>query len=69
MKACSCPARADAAEDDGWVMSLVYDRTTERSELVVLDAQDIGGDPVATVGLPVRVPYGFHGNWVPTPVR
>ena len=56
----------DVAEDDGWVMSLVYDRTTERSDLVVLDAQDFAGEPVATVHLPTRVPYGFHGNWVPT---
>jgi carotenoid cleavage dioxygenase len=61
------PRTPDAAEDDGWVMSLVHDRATDRSELVVLDAQDFAGAPVATVHLPVRVPYGFHGNWVPTP--
>ena len=60
------PRSPDAAEDDGWVMSLVYDRTTDRSDLVMLDALDFGGDPVAVVHLPARVPYGFHGNWVPT---
>jgi carotenoid cleavage dioxygenase-like enzyme len=59
------PRTDDAAEDDGWVMSLVYDATTDRTDLVVLDAQDFGGEPVATVHLPSRVPYGFHGNWVP----
>ena len=63
------PRTPDAAEDDGWVMSLVYDRSTDRSELVVLDARDFAGEPVATVHLPTRVPYGFHGNWVPSPVR
>jgi carotenoid cleavage dioxygenase-like enzyme len=58
--------RADgAAEDDGWVMSYVYDATTDRSDVVVLDAQDFTGEPVATIHLPVRVPFGFHGSWVP----
>jgi carotenoid cleavage oxygenase len=59
------PRSDDAAEDDGWVMSLVYDAATDRSDLVILDAQDFAGEPVATVHLPQRVPYGFHGNWIP----
>jgi carotenoid cleavage dioxygenase-like enzyme len=54
-----------AVEDDGWVMSYVYDGSTDRSDVVILDAQDFTGDPVAIVHLPVRVPFGFHGNWVP----
>jgi carotenoid cleavage dioxygenase len=52
------------AEDDGWVMSYVYDAAENRSDVVILDAQDFEGDPVATVHLPVRVPFGFHGSWV-----
>jgi carotenoid cleavage dioxygenase-like enzyme len=59
------PAGRDSDEDDGYVLSLVYDADREASDLVVLHAQDFTGDPVATVHLPVRVPYGFHGNWVP----
>jgi carotenoid cleavage oxygenase len=59
------PRSDDAAEDDGWVMSLVYDAATDRSDLVILDAQDFAGEPAATVHLPQRVPYGFHGNWIP----
>ena len=60
------PREGATAEDDGWVMSYVYDATTDTSDVVVLDAQDFTGDPVATVKLPVRVPFGFHGNWIPT---
>ncbi len=61
------PRSADAAEDDGWLMTLVYDAAADASELVLLDAQDISAEPVARVHLPQRVPFGFHGNWVPTP--
>jgi carotenoid cleavage dioxygenase len=56
---------ADAAEDEGWVLSVVHDEATDASFLAVLDATDFGGAPVATVQLPQRVPFGFHGSWVP----
>ena len=53
-----------AAEDDGWVMVLVYDSDRDTTDFVILEATDITGDPVATIELPQRVPHGFHGNWV-----
>ena len=59
------PSSPDADEDDGHLLTLVYDAATDRSQLVVLAAQDVGAGPVATVHLPQRVPYGFHGNWLP----
>jgi carotenoid cleavage dioxygenase len=52
------------SEDDGYVMALRHNTETDLSDLVVLDAQDFVGEPVAVVSLPVRVPNGFHGNWV-----
>ena len=52
------------AEDDGWLMVLVHDATTDSSDLVILDAQNVSGDEVARISLPQRVPDGFHGNWV-----
>jgi carotenoid cleavage dioxygenase-like enzyme len=62
-------ARPDAkAEDDGWVLAYVYDQNRDASDVVILDAQDFEGPPVATVELPVRVPFGFHGNWIADPV-
>jgi carotenoid cleavage dioxygenase-like enzyme len=60
------PRHAGAAEDDGWLMALVHDRATDRSELVVLPAADPADRPVARVLLPTRVPNGFHGSWVPS---
>jgi carotenoid cleavage dioxygenase len=58
------PAHADAGEDEGWLIGLVIDLNDETSELVILDARDFEGAPVATVQLPHRIPPGFHGNWV-----
>jgi len=61
------PRHDSAAEDDGWVMSFVYDATTNRSDVVILDSQDFKRAPIATIHLPVRVPFGFHGTWIPDP--
>ena len=58
------PRRPESAEDDGYVVSLVYDAARDASDFYVLDAADITSEPVAVVHLPHRVPYGFHGNWV-----
>lgn len=57
------PNSPDAAEDDGVLMGFVYDRSTTRSDLVILDAATM--DTVAEIHLPDRVPHGFHGNWIP----
>ncbi|MFI7338228.1 carotenoid oxygenase family protein [Streptomyces sp. NPDC050085] len=59
------PRAGGTGEDDGWVLSYVFDPGRGATDLVVLAAQDLGGEPVARVHLPVRVPVGFHGNWVP----
>ncbi len=59
------PARADAAEDEGWLIGLVIDLNDETTELVILDARNFEGAPQARVKIPHRIPPGFHGNWVP----
>jgi carotenoid cleavage dioxygenase-like enzyme len=51
----------------GWLMSYVYDASSDTSDLVILDAADLAA-PVATIHLPRRVPFGFHGNWLPDPL-
>jgi len=58
------PASADAGEDDGYVLAYVHDAASDSSRLVILDASDFAASPVATVALPQRVPFGFHGSWV-----
>jgi carotenoid cleavage dioxygenase len=52
------------AEDDGYLLTHVWDARVNRSELVVLDALRPEAPPLARVHLPVRVPAGFHGTWI-----
>jgi carotenoid cleavage dioxygenase len=58
------PAVGTPDELAGWYLSYVYDPVNDASDLVVIDASDFEGDPVARVRLPRRVPHGFHGNWI-----
>lgn len=57
------PRSKTAAEGDGYLVTLVYDKATNLSDFIVLDTGDISKGPIATVHLPIRVPFGFHGNW------
>ncbi|MDG5809394.1 carotenoid oxygenase family protein, partial [Streptomyces ossamyceticus] len=57
-------ARENArGEDDGYLLSLWWNRATDLSELLVHDAADLRRTPLARVKLPSRVPFGFHGSW------
>jgi carotenoid cleavage dioxygenase len=58
------PRTGALAEDDGWLLSYVFDQGRDASELVVLDARSPADAPIARVLLPARVPYGFHGSWI-----
>ncbi|MGB2923557.1 MAG: carotenoid oxygenase family protein, partial [Mycobacterium sp.] len=58
------PGAGAADESSGWYLGYVYDPTRDGSDLVIIDASDFTGPPVARIKLPQRVPYGFHGNWI-----
>ena len=58
------PAAGAADETNGYYLGYVYDPVRNGSDLVILDASDFAGAPIATIKLPQRVPYGFHGNWI-----
>jgi carotenoid cleavage dioxygenase len=57
------PRAFDAPEDQGVLMGFVYDAARDTSDLVIVDAATL--ETMASVHLPVRVPNGFHGNWLP----
>ncbi|WP_067700843.1 carotenoid oxygenase family protein [Nocardia jejuensis] len=58
------PAADTSGEDDGYLLTLVGDAASGRSELLILDAHDFTAPPIAAVQLPRRVPGGIHGSWI-----
>lgn len=59
---CETPPE-ELVEDQGWLMALCYDAAAQRSELVLLDAQQIESGPVAVLPLRKTIPHGLHGTW------
>ncbi len=60
----SSPAIVRSIKDDGWLVGLVHNRQSGRAEFHVINADDFTGPPQAVVHIPVRIPAGFHGNWI-----
>jgi all-trans-8'-apo-beta-carotenal 15,15'-oxygenase len=50
------------SEDDGWVLSLIYDSSYHRSSLIIFDGTNIH-NPMAKLHLKHHIPYGLHGSW------
>lgn len=51
------------SEDEGWVLVMIYDGDQHRSDLVILDGENLEKEPIATLHLKHHIPYGLHGNW------
>ena len=59
------PREGGVAEDDGYLVSVVYEADGHKSSVLVLDAKNLEGPPVAEVKLSSHVPLHFHGCWTP----
>jgi all-trans-8'-apo-beta-carotenal 15,15'-oxygenase len=53
--------RGDDGEDDGWLLSLVYDAPSDRSYVAVLDARAPNAGVVAELWFAHSIPFTFHG--------
>ncbi|KAI9378148.1 hypothetical protein POPTR_018G043500v4 [Populus trichocarpa] len=61
------PKEGGLEEDDGWIITFVHDEDTDTSKVYIIDTKNFTSEPVAKITLPCRVPYGFHGAFMPTP--
>jgi len=57
------PRPGATEEDDGVVITVVYDGTVKQSYLLMLDGQTF--QEINYSYLPHNVPFSFHGNWFP----
>lgn len=53
-----------AAEDFGYVLTLLNDGRAMTTELLLFDAQKIASGPIHRTKLPLFVPAGLHGSYV-----
>ncbi|MEU4125191.1 carotenoid oxygenase family protein [Streptomyces virginiae] len=54
------------SEEHGHWLTFATDRTDGASWFLVIPAEDPAAGPVARARIPVRVPLGLHGSWLPT---
>lgn len=51
------------SEDDGYLVSFITDMQQDRSECILVDAQNIEAGPVCQIILPHRISSGTHAVW------
>ncbi|NOJ94805.1 carotenoid oxygenase [Corallococcus coralloides] len=59
------PRPGGSAEDDGWVLTQVFDAKTDTSHVAVLDARHLEDGPVARCHFDHALPPTFHGGFAP----
>ncbi|MEL6551843.1 MAG: carotenoid oxygenase family protein [Cyanobacteria bacterium J06621_11] len=52
------------AEDDGWLLAMMYDHLKERSSLAIFDTRDVSAGPVCRLWFTHHLAHGLHGSHV-----
>jgi len=50
-----------SSEDDGYVMTVLFDGKAEKSELLIFESLSISKGPVCRLPLGIGIPHGLHG--------
>ncbi len=58
--------RKEAVSDDVYLATFVFDTRTNATEWRLYDGESMAPEPVVRLGTAgKRVPFGFHGEWIP----
>lgn len=53
----------DISSEKGWIVTVVYDGNSDKSEVWIFDSDGLDRAPVCQLELPSVIPLGFHGTW------
>lgn len=57
--------KEEGKEDDGYLLTYLWNGRDQRTELLVFDARDISQGPLRRLPVPVKIGHGLHGSYVP----
>lgn len=49
--------------NEGWLLTVVFDGKQDQSMVQIFAANQLDAGPIAVLGLPEIIPFGFHGTW------
>jgi carotenoid cleavage dioxygenase-like enzyme len=53
------------APNQGWILTVVFDSSSQSSEVWIFNSEHLDAQPVCRIALPTVIPFGFHGTWKP----
>merc|ERR1712238_588645 len=57
----AAPQVNTSLEDDGYVLTVLFNGKSEQSELLVFESSEISAGPVCRIPLGIGIPHGLHG--------
>jgi len=57
------PRTDGSGQDDGYLITIMFDGAAQRSDVVILDAKDVSKGPICRIPLLQPVAYGTRGCW------
>jgi len=51
-------------DDDGYLVNVIWNKETKKSNIQIFDARTMNSEPVAYIELPYRIPGGFHSSFI-----